>query len=111
MGNTASASSFSDSRQSTSTSASLPNPELASSGDEDQEQSKNLTPTPTVSRKRRRNQEPQWLEGFFDKVESAQQQRHEELKDMMKRQEDAIKECPTVMKEMKDIFKSWVDKQ
>ena len=65
----------------------------------------------TASRKRRWNQSPQWLDEMVDKIEGKQKKRHEELKQMLKRQEDAMNERTQVMKEMKDIFKSWVEKQ
>ena len=66
---------------------------------------------PTASRKGRRDQPPQWLDAMMERIEGEQKRRHEELKEMLNRQEAAMNERTNVMKEMKDIFKTWVEKQ
>jgi len=47
----------------------------------------------------------------MEKLDEKQSKRHVKLEEMMKKQEEAIKERTKIMTEMKDIFKAWVDKQ
>jgi len=102
--------------ESTTAASSLIHPESDTSDEEAKECTAGksvATPPqqPTASRKRKRNQPPLWLDDMVGKIEGEQKQRHEELKEMLNRQEDAMNERTKVMKEMKDIFKSWMEKQ
>lgn len=87
---------------------SLISPESASDDDCDSTPPESLS---MASRKRRRDQAPKWFHEYAQKVDEDNKQKHEELKDMLQRQENAIRERTAVMTEMKDIFKSWVKKQ
>jgi len=59
------------------------------------------TPNPL---KRKRDQPPAWFEAFASKWTEDSQARHEEIKDLLQSRTE-------VMKDMRDILKSWVDKQ
>ena len=86
----------------------------SSDDDDTQESNRSLTEshTPDVSntnRKRKRDQAPRWFCEFTQTWEEEGKRKHEELKDMMQRQEQAIRERTAVMSEMKDIMKLWVE--
>jgi len=113
IGHSASAASVSEAcvtaSESASAAPSLIRPDSDTSDEEAQEcaagKSLGTPPQQPTFRKRRWNQPPQWLDEMLDRTDGEQKRRHEELKEMLKKQEHAVKERTEVMKEMQDIFK------
>ena len=84
----------------------------SSDDDDTQESNKSLTESnkpDTSIRKRKRDQPPRWFAEFTKSWEEEGKRKHEELKEMLQRQEQAIRERTAVMSEMKDIVKLWLE--